>query len=274
MKKISLNFGALKDTIYKLSCKEIVSESNNNSTKTPGKENSLTKFIKKLKQEPLLKVQYMIFENLTKGHFENERLAERYINENLSLAEKLDWNKLLEANKILRKEILDEHFVQGSAEFGELYESIHNLIESRSNLGYSDINKSHESYEDILSHLQREVTEKSSTEEEAYDMPKFLSWRYVNEHAVSNFNKRYRHLSESDKKIFKILVSSDEVKIKYAEDLKNESISLVDKAIMQEGEDFLENFKSKLESIEDINSENVDEIIINCSELNENLVKK
>ena len=148
MEKISLNFGALKDTVYRLSCKEIVYESNNSSEKKSDKENSLTKFIKKLKEEPLLKVQYMIYENLTKGHFENERLAERYVNENLSLAEKLDWNALLEINKIMRKEILDEHYVQGSEEYGELYEAIHNLIESRSNVGYSDINKSHLTYKE------------------------------------------------------------------------------------------------------------------------------
>tara|TARA_R110001606_G_scaffold236471_1_gene384509 strand:- start:288 stop:1100 length:813 start_codon:yes stop_codon:yes gene_type:complete len=270
MKKISLNFGAIKDTVYKLSCKEIVSESNENSKR----ENSLTKFIKKLKEEPLLKVQYMIFENLTKGHFESERLAERYINENMSLAEKLDWNKLLDVNKTLRKEILDEHFVQGSDGFEDLYEAIHTLIESRSNLGYSDVNKSHDSYETILSHLQRDISETSRNEEETHDMPKFLSWRYVNEHAVSNFNKRYRHLSDSDKKTFKVLVSSDDVKIKYAKELKEESMSLVENAIIEEGEEFLSNFKSKLNSIKNINPENVDEIIINCSELNESLSKK
>lgn len=274
MKKISLNFGAIKDTVYKLSCKEIVYESNNASEKKSEIENSLTKFIKKLKKEPLLKVQYMIFENLTKGHFENERLAERYINENLTLAEKIDWNKLLEVNKTIRKEILDEHFVQGSAEYENLYEAIHNLIESRSNPGYSDINSSHESYETILSHLQREISQSSRKEEEVYDMPKFLSWRYVNEHAVSNFNKRYRHLSDSDKKVFKILVSSDEVKIKYAEDLKSECVTLVEEAIIEEGESFLGNFKNKLNAIKDINSNNVDEIIINCSELSDNLSKK
>jgi hypothetical protein len=270
MKKISLNFGALKDTVYKLSCKEIVSESNKDSKK----ENSLTKFIKKLKEEPLLKVQYMIFENLTKGHFESERLAERYINENMSLAEKLDWNKLLEVNKIMRKEILDEHFVQGSDGFEDLYEAIHTLIESRSNIAYSNVNKSHESYETILSHLQREMSDSSRKEEETNDMPKFLSWRYVNEHAVSNFNKRYKHLSDSDKKVFKVLVSSDEVKIKYAEDLKSECLSMVEKAIIEEGDSFLDKFKDKLNSIKDINSNNVDEIIINCSELNESLSKK
>ena len=100
-------------------------------------------------------------------------------------------------------------------------------------------------------------------------MPKFLSWRYVNEHAVSNFNKRYRHLNESDKKLFKVLISSDDIKIKYANDLKSESLSLIDGIILEEGESFLENFKNKLESIEEINSKNVDEIIINCAEIND-----
>tara|TARA_B100000963_G_C22628077_1_gene673411 strand:- start:2228 stop:3037 length:810 start_codon:yes stop_codon:yes gene_type:complete len=269
MEKISLNFGALKDTVYKLSCKEIVYESSNSSKK----ENSLTKFVKKLKEEPLLKVQYMIFENLTKGHFENERLAERYINENLSLAEKLNWQDLLQVNKVMRKEILDEHYVQGSEEYGELYEAIHNLIESRSNIAYSDVNKSHDSYEKILSHLQREVSQVSRDDEESNDMPKFLSWRYVNEHAVSNFNKRYKHLSESDKKVFKILVSSDDVKIKYAKELRESSLSLVKSAILEEGDAFLNGFEEKLNSINDINPKNVDEIIINCSELHQQLSK-
>ena len=69
-------------------------------------------------------------------------------------------------------------------------------------------------------------------------------------------------------------MSSDEVKIKYAEDLKNECLSMVEKAIIEEGDSFLDNFKDKLSSIKDINSNNVDEIIINCSELNESLSKK
>lgn len=269
MEKISLNFGALRDTVYKLSCRELVNESNKDSNN----KNSLTKFIKKLKEEPILRVQYMIFENLTKGHFENERLAERYINENLSLSEKLDWNKLLEVNKKLRKEILDEHFVSASNGYDELYESIHTLIESRSNLAFSNVNKSHESYEYILSHLQRNVSNENKLEEDLNDMPKFLSWRYVNEHAVSNFNKRYRHLNESDKKLFKVLISSDDIKIKYANDLKKESLSLIEDIILEEGESFLENFKNKLESIEEINSKNVDEIIINCAEINDILNK-
>jgi hypothetical protein len=271
MKNISLNFGAIKDTVYRLSAKEIVYESDEKKRKN----NSLTKFVDKIKKEPLLKIQYMIFENLTKGHFDNERLAERYINENMSLLKNVDWHKLLECNKITRKEILDEHFVQGSVEFEDLYESIHDLIESRTRIGYSDINKSHESYENVLAHLQRDVVKNLKENEEGSDMPSFLSWRYINEHAVSNFNKRYKHLNESDKNLLKVLVSSDDVKINFAKDLKNESLEIINNLLEDESESkgLLENFKFRLESIDEVNKLNVDEIIINCSELNENLLK-
>lgn len=271
MKNISLNFGAIKDTVYKLSAKEIVYENASNENK---KENSLSKFIKKIKEEPLLRIQYMVFENLTKGHFENERLAERYINENMTLTKSVDWNKMIQLNKVVRKEILDEHFVQGDVNFEDLYESIHTLIESRTRIGFKDVNKSHEAYEKILSHLQREVSSQTRLEEEKTDMPNFFSWKYINEHAVNNFNKRYKHLNESDKELLKILLSSDEIKINYATDLKNESLESINNLLEEEHEasSLLENFKNNLESIENINSNNVDDIIINFTELNKTLI--
>ena len=269
MKNVSLNFGAIKDTVYRLSAKELISES-----KDSKENNSLTKFVKSLKEEPVLRLQYMIFENLEKGHFENERLAERYINENMRIAKGIDWNNLLEINKKIRKEILDEHYVQAIQDKEDLYEAIHVLIESRTNIAYKDINKSHESYETILSHLQREVAEVSREKEEKNDMPNFFSWKYVNEHAVSNFNKRYNHLNESDKELFKILVSSEDIKLNYAQDLKNENLEIINNLLEEETEasTLLEGFKSKLESISDINNNNVNDIIINCSELNKNLL--
>ncbi len=269
MEKVSLNFGAIKDTIYKVSAREIVLESESNKKQN----NSLNKFIKKIKEEPLLRVQYMIFENLTRGHFKNERLAERYINENMSLTKNLDWNKLLECNKKIRKEILDDIFVKGDENLEKVYEAIHNLIESRTNLGYTDVNKSHSSYEAILEHLQREVDESTREKEEKEDMPNFFSWKYINEHAVSNFNKRYNHLSESDKKLLKVLVSSDDVKINFAEDLKTECVERLDYLLEEENDfsDLLENFSKKLKSIEKIDLKNVEEVIINCHELKENL---
>lgn len=265
MRNVSLNFGAIKDTVYRVSVKEIINES-----KDSKKENSLKKFIKKIKEEPLLKIQYMIFENLTKGHFENERLAERYINQNMSTLKKVSFQNILEVNKKTRSLILDEKYVQGDSKFENLYESIHNLIESETTIGYKDVNKSHESYESVLSHLQREISDSLREKEEKKDMPKLFSWKYINEHAVSNFNKRYSHLNEEDKNLFKILVSSDDVKFNYAKDLKENTLHNIESLLEDEThpESLLEGFKSKLNSIDSINKSNVEEVIINCSELN------
>jgi hypothetical protein len=104
-------------------------------------------------------------------------------------------------------------------------------------------------------------------------MPSFFSWKYINEHAVSNFNKRYNHLSESDKKLLKVLISSDDIKINFAEELKTECIERLNYLLEEENEfsDLLENFSNKLKSIEIIDSKNVEEVIINCQELKEHL---
>jgi hypothetical protein len=265
MENISLNFGAIRDTVYRLSAKELISESK--------EDKSLKKFVKALKDEPVLRVQYMVFENLQKGHFENERLAERYINENMRLVKNVDWNHLLETNKKVRKSILDEHFVGATNGEDKLYDAIHSLIESRTNKGFKNINKSHEAYEVVLEHLQREVVKEVREQEEKEDMPNFFSWKYINEHAVSNFNKRYKHLNESDQELLKVLLSSEDVKINYANDLKNESLERIEYLLEDESElsDLLEGFKNKLNKLQDVNSKNVDDIIINCKELEKTL---
>jgi hypothetical protein len=210
---------------------------------------------------------------LIRGHFKKERLPERYINENLSLTKNIDCHKLLECNKKTRKEILDDIFVQGDEDKEKVYESIHTLIESKTNIGFKDVNKSHEAYEVVLEHLQREVSEKSRSEEESEDMPKFFSWKYINEHAVNNFNKRYNHLSESDKKLLKVLISSDDVKFNFAKDLKSECLERIE-TLQDEDEnlsELLEGFYNKLKNIKTIDSKNVEQVIINCHELKDNL---
>ena len=163
----------------------------------------------------------------------------------MSTLKNVSFQNILEVNKKTRTFILDEKYVQGDSNFEELYESIHNLIESESTIGYKDVNKSHKSYENILSYLQREIPQAIREEEEKKDMPKLFSWKYVNEHAVSNFNKRYSHLNEEDKKLFKVLVSSEDVKINYAKDLKENTLYNINSLLEDESqpESLLENFK-------------------------------
>jgi ribosomal protein S13 len=75
--------------------------------------------------------------------------------------------------------------------------------------------------------------------------------------------------------LFKILVSSEDIKLKYAKELKEESIQKIEDILSNDDtmSDLLNNFKNKIESINEINTNNVDEIIINCSELMDSLEK-
>ena len=274
MKQISLNFGAIKDTIYRHSNREFLNESNQEKTTI------LNKFLLAIKENPALKIQYLIFKNLEEGYFKKERLAERYINQNLKLLENVSWEKIMDVNRNVRIELLGDAHVEGKNESEELYENVHSLIESVTKKGYNDVDKAQCAYESVLEYLLKERTEVKKEETEKNDNPKLFSWNFIHNLAVSNFNQRYSHLNESERNILKILLSTEEKKKLYLEDLKIENHKLIDELLngnkveSAEIKTILDGFKSKLNKIDLTSSENIDEAIINYSELKELLMEK
>jgi hypothetical protein len=267
MKEVSLNFGAIRDSIYNFSTKELMKEGVNESQ-------IIKRFLKEIKNEPVLKMQYLIFKNLEKGNFKKEALAERYINQNLKLLESIHWHKILETNKKLRQELLREYHVDGETkEKNFLYENIQILIESTTRNNFSNIDLFNEAFENVLSSLLKEKTTEEPKETE--EMPKFFSWKFINELAVSNFNERYAHLNEEERKLLKMLFSPYENKLKYSETLKEEVLKstnlILESGINKEVKETINMFKEKINSLPVINESNIDEIIINCTELLEEL---
>jgi hypothetical protein len=270
MKQVSLNFGAIKDTIVRFSGKQIVSESKENGT-------VLNSFLNSLKENTSLKIQYLVYKNLEQGHFKKERLAERYINQNIKLLESLDWEKVINSNRDLRIGLLENCHVEGNAGKGELYENIHTLIESVTRKGFSDIEKSEAAYESIMEHLLRDKSEEESSNIiEEDDSPKLLSWQFVTKLAVNNFNQRYSHLNEDERDLLKILLSPDSEKKAHLESIVKENNSIIDNILETEDVEnevkiTLESFKSKMENVSDLISENIDDAIMNVVELKNTL---
>lgn len=266
MEQISLNFGVIKDTIYRFASKEFITEG-------AGKKTILESFIKKIKENPALKIQYLIFENLEKGNFKKERLSERYIAQNLKLLENIDWQKIISINREVRISLLENCHVNGNAGKEKLYENIHTLIESATRPGYSAIDKSEAAFEAILEHLLTDKAKHAEKIEES-DGPKILSWDFVTKLAVNNFNKRYAHLNESEQALLKVLLSSEDKKTNYLQDIKNENLKLIDELLNEEVSETtkgaLNQFKAKLAGI---NTETIDETIINYSELKDSLLE-
>lgn len=268
MKDISYNFGAIRDTVVKLSTAEILREE-----KSP----TLLRFTEALSKIPVLKKQHLIFKNIQNSKvFEKERLAERFLAQNLQLFKNERWDVVLRENKKLRKELLDDIHVQSKTD-DKLFESINTLIESVTNPNFVEFDKEQEAYEYVISHLTRPAINESEKSPEKEDGPSVLnnSWKFITKMAVNNFNERYGHLNEEEKKVFNILISDENTKRNYLESLKNENIELIDKKISEEGLheniEILKEFRKKIENMKNVNFVNIDECILSCIELKEEL---
>lgn len=272
MKEVSNNFGAIRDTILRVSSKQLVRENT-------GESSVMKNFLNEIKNSYSLKIQQLIYKNLETANFDKERLAERYVNQNMKLASGLNWKTLLDENTKLRRNVIGEHHIEGEVNKSELYENIHILIESNSRKNYSDINKSEKAHEFIMSHLLRKIEDssKEKTVNESEDMPNFFSWKFITEKAVSNFNERYSHLNEVERNLLKILLAPFEEKKNYLDSLKTENVKLISNLLKESSVDDytkenLKNFEVKMKTSEEmINEETIDEYVMNFSELNENL---
>lgn len=269
MKDISYNFGAIRDSVIRLSSIELIKES---------KSTTLDSFIKKTKESPDLKKQQLIYKNIQECKpFAKERLAERFINQNLSMFRNSNWQEMLRENMSVRKEFLgnpDVSHVQAK-EDGGLFESINTLIESVSNPAFSNFEGEAKAYDTVVSHLTREVVEEEASTE-VDDAPSLNSaWKYITKSAINNFNERYSHLNESEKEVLSVLISGDSNKTEYLEDIKIESIKLIDSllegGIDKTNGDVLIDFKSKIEGMTNVSLNEIDNCILECIDLKQTL---
>lgn len=268
MKQISMNFGAIKDTVYRYSGRKLTQENS-------GEITVLNAFLTEIKKNPLLKKQHLIYKNFEDGYCKKENLAERYISQNLKLLEGYSWNDIVDLNKKIRYSLLEQAHVEGQKSKEDFYEAIHTLIKSQTQPGFVEIGKSQEAYDFLVQHL---MTPKPKEEDKANlsenEYPKFLSWKFVTEVAVNNFNERYSHLNESEKDLLKILLSSEENKKNYFIDLKNENLSTIEQVLDKYNDnevvkDSLGKFVEKINKMNEseLSGNDLDEAIIHLFEL-------
>ena len=268
MKEITLNFGAIRDSISRLSSNEILKES---------KTNTLNTFLNSVKKSPVLMKQHLIFKNIEDCKpFTKERLAERFISQNLNLLKGIKWQDVIKENRDLRITLLENSHVEsnGGAK-DELFNNIHTLIESTTKPGFSKIETEQNAYEYLVTYLTRTPLNESEKSNEKIDNPNLKNWEYVTKLAVNNFNERYSHLNENEKNILNMLLSDDNKKANYVEDLRLENIKIITNLLKEskntEQTELLESFKEKLDKKPEFNSFTADDYILNYSELKESL---
>lgn len=267
---VSFNFGAIRDTVARLSASELMKEE---------KSKTLDKFLTAVKKSPALTKQHYVYKNFESVKpFSKERLAERFIAQNLQLFNNERWDNIMSENKTLRRELLDDIHIASKFD-SKLAESVNTLIESVTKPGFSDFEREQEAYEYVLNHLTRPVLNESEKSEEKTDNPNLIdnAWKFVTKVAINNFNERYKHLNEEEKKVFSILVSDEKTKISYLNEIKAENLSIINSKLLEEKEpvtiEILDAFKNKLENMKNVNFVNVDECIISNLELKDVLGK-
>lgn len=265
---ISFNFGAIRDTITRLSAAELVKEQ---------KSVTLEKFLNEIKKSPILTKQQFVYKNIENAKpFEKERLAERFIAQNMQLFKNEKWNNVMNENKRVRKELLDDMHIESKVN-NKLAESINTLIEFNTNSGFvnleKEVEREIEAYDYVVKYLTREVNE-SDYSKEKNDNPKLNeSWKFITKVAVNNFNERYEHLNEEEKKVFGVLVADEKTKVSYLNEIKNQNLKLISQILEtkvdldSESKSLLENFKDKLENMTNVNFVNIDEYILANIEL-------
>jgi len=214
----NLSFGIIKESVAKEFAKTLTSEDN---SKLP------SKFVKLVSESTILQKELDVYYNLENKHIENDLLATRYIDENISRFKEIPANHIdREHNKL--KNLYKDCNLDSNRK--KLYESIHNLIYQNEEV---DVDLIHESFEYVLDHIKKN---KKEDETEKFIIPEGVDIDMVIDRAIERFNDKYSNLlEENDFTMIKTLViGNDKEKEKLQENLKAEVLDIIDN-IQSEG---------------------------------------
>ena len=264
--KTTLNFGALKDSVLKKASAELVNESKNSTMVT---------FMDAVRKNPVLKKQYLVYKNFEKTKpFTSERLAERFIQQNIGMMKGESWQNVQNVNAKLRQGILggpDEWTVMAKKENAELYEHVSTLIEATINPMFKDWDKDAGSYSYLVEHLTRKEENKAMNEEKERPSPNRF-WEFITKNALGYFNERYEAMDENERELFKVLISESKDKKERVSNMRDELIGLIESKMKDADNSrddvvILESFRDKLKKKVDDEKLIDDEYIMSCSEL-------
>lgn len=226
------NFGEIKNRFNEILTEAIVKK-DDAGRKTFGN------YIKMLKENVILNIQYHIFDNIENKYFEDKSDAKDYIKENISLLKDFTKEQIIEANSKLAGMV--------SFESGEDYEG-KELHDNITNLIFTD--KKAETLDSITEsiHLLRDHMTTQRIDEgektEKIDLPPSI----VSKMVINKFNTKYENISEDEKKIIKsILNGSEEDKKNLHTEMVRECVDTIDSKLDESDI----NLKGKLLSAKD-----------------------
>jgi hypothetical protein len=208
------NFGKIKNAFNNLLIEAVV-------RKDPKDKQIFGSYVKAIKENKILKTQFLIYNNIENKVEENEFKANLFLQENLKLIEGFSKEEILEANTKLASKIND---IPEVIENKELYENISTLI-------FTDrLSENIDAVVEATTNIIQFIKENKVNEAvEAIELPTSMLTSMM----VEKYNTKYSTIDESEFKIIKSLIdSSDEVKKTVYEETLRDCINLINENLV------------------------------------------
>lgn len=221
-----MNFGKIDNAFKEILIEGILRNDNN-------KKSLYRKYIKLLKENDILKTQYLIYRNLKNNTEVTSDNSIDYINENISLVNDSKRKKINEVNKKLTNLIKNKKLLDIDYENKKIDEHISNLIHNKKNA--SNIMNIAASKLVINAHILNNKKDKNISESAT------LPTSVLSKISMKKFNEKYKNLDETTKKAISIITENDEDKTKtFYNELKKECTLLVNESLKNANGDLKE----------------------------------
>lgn len=226
------NFGKITNVFNGILVEGLVSKDDKN-------KQTFKKYVKTIKENEILKTQFMVYNNIENKIETNEFKANLFLQENIDLLRKFSKKEILEANVKLAEPIMFELETDYPAQ--KLHEDISTLIFTEKNSKNIDIIV--EATSNIVDYIKNNKVDEIK---ETIDLPNSMLTSIM----VEKYNEKYAYLDESERAILKVLIASNEEEKKevYSSTLR-ECIDLIDAKLEEstlEAKDKLLRVKDKL----------------------------
>jgi hypothetical protein len=188
------NFGKIKNKFNELMIEGIVSNKEEN-------KNLFKNYVKAIKENEVLKTQFLVYDNIENKIEENELKANLFLQENIALLSRFSKKEIMEANFKLADPIIFE--TEPTDDNIELHENITKLIFTKKTAKNIDTIVEATAY--IINHMKNK---KEKIVNETFDLPNSMLSTIM----VDKYNEKYASLSETEKKVLKVLFDSDDAK--------------------------------------------------------------
>lgn len=210
------NFGKIKNAYNEMLVESVV-------TKDKDKKGLFKTYVKTIKENEILKNQFLVYDLIENKVETNESKAKTFLDECLSILSKHKTSDIIKANQKLVEGILWEKDYDYDKK--ELHENISTLLCTGKTPKTIDTIVEAKSY--VLNYIMNNIVKENN---EGYGLPNSV----VSKIMVEKYNEKYSALDESEKEILKTLIDSDSDKKKevYANTIR-ECIDLINQKLTE-----------------------------------------